>query len=71
MEYDYCKLQGKIVEKYGTQSNLANAMKLSERSLSLKLNSHINFKQSEILLLCELLKIPKNELQTYFFKLKG
>lgn len=45
MCYDYSRLSGKIVEKYGTQYNFAIAMKLSERSLSLKLNGKVGWKR--------------------------
>ena len=39
MAYDYSKLLGRITEKYGTQAQFSGAMGMSERSLSLKLNS--------------------------------
>ncbi len=38
MPYNYSKLLGRIVEKVGTQGKFAEQMKLSERSISLKLN---------------------------------
>ena len=38
MCYDYSKLAGRIVEKFGTQYNFAIAMGLSERTISLKMN---------------------------------
>ncbi|BDP83376.1 hypothetical protein EfmAA610_05860 [Enterococcus faecium] len=41
MSFDYSKLSGKIVEKYGTQYNFSIALGLSERSLSLKLNNRV------------------------------
>lgn len=37
--YDYSKLNGRIVEICGTQANYAKAINLSERSVSLKLNN--------------------------------
>jgi hypothetical protein len=39
MEFDYSKLNGRIVEIFGTQLNFSVAMGLSERSISLKLNN--------------------------------
>ena len=39
MPYDYSKLNGRIVEKCGTQANFAEMMGLSERTISLKLNN--------------------------------
>ncbi len=47
MCYDYSRLSGKIVESMH-QYNFAIAMKLSERSLSLKLNGKVGWKDSEI-----------------------
>ena len=48
MAYDYSKLNGRIVEKCGTRANFAEMMGLSERTISLKLNNKISFKQPEI-----------------------
>lgn len=70
MAYDYSKLLGRITEKYGTQSRFSGAMGLSERSLSLKLNSKIAFKQNEISRACSLLSIDDADIPSYFFNLK-
>jgi hypothetical protein len=45
-------------------------MGLSERSLSLKLNSKVGFKQSEIAKACKLLDIAESDIPEYFFTLK-
>jgi hypothetical protein len=68
--YDYSKLLGRIVEKYGTQSKFSGAFGMSERSLSLKLNDHGAFKQPEITRACELLEISEADIPIYFFTLK-
>lgn len=70
MAYDYRKLLGKIREVYGTSCEFAKAMNLSERSISLKLNGKVGWKQQEIDLACELLGIPYSEVSEYFFKRK-
>ena len=70
MIYDYSKLRGKIVEKYGTQSNFATVIGLSERTLSNKLNSKKPFKQPEISSICSLMNIPDEEIPQYFFAKK-
>lgn len=70
MSMDYSKLKGRIVEKYQTQGNFANEINLSERSLSLKLNGVIDWKQTEIVKAVELLGIPMQEIDQYFFKTK-
>jgi len=36
MAFDYSKLNGRIVEKCGSQGNFARQMELSERSISIK-----------------------------------
>jgi transcriptional regulator with XRE-family HTH domain len=68
--YEYSKLLGRITEKFGTQAKFAEAMGLSERSLSLKLNGRVGFKQSEITKACQLLDISGAEITSYFFTLK-
>ncbi len=69
MAYDYSKLSGRINEKFGTRSKFATAMGMSERSLSLKLNSKIPFKQPEISKACTLLEIGDTDIYPYFFTL--
>jgi len=67
MIYDYSKLLGAIKEKYGTQFRFANAVQISERSLSLKLNGKRDWKQKEIIKACIALNINYSEIPTYFF----
>lgn len=67
MEFDYSKLLGKIVEIFGTQSKFAESIGLSERTVSLKLNNRIPWKQNEIRNSCEVLRIPAVEVGLYFF----
>lgn len=69
MEYDYKKLKGKIVEVYGSQSNFAKKMGLSERTMSLKMSNLVFWKQTEISRACTLLKIKPEEIHEYFFKI--
>ena len=70
MAYDYSKLLGKIVEKYGTQAKFSNALGLSERTLSLKLNGIRGFKQEEITHACKLLELNDDDITSYFFTMK-
>jgi hypothetical protein len=67
MQYDYSKLTGKIVEVFGKQASFATAMGLSERSVSLKLNSQRLFKQNEISKAIELLGLSLSDIPEYFF----
>ncbi|MFV0519946.1 MAG: DUF739 family protein [Lachnospirales bacterium] len=70
MGYNYSKLQGRIVEICGNQGNFADLMGLSKRSLSLKLNNKVVFKQDEISTACEVLKLTTEEISLYFFNRK-
>lgn len=70
MSFDYQSLLGKIVEKYGTQYNFSVAIGLSERSLSLKLNNKVSWKDSEIYKASKLLGIEDVDIPNYFFKRK-
>ena len=67
MPYNYSKLLGRIVEKVGTQANFAKKLGLSERSMSLKLNGRVGWKQTEISKACEILEILPSEIPAYFF----
>lgn len=70
MAYDYSKLNGRIVEVCGTQAAFAERMNLSERSVSLKLNNKVPWKQPEMQKAARVLGFPKVEIQTYFFTMK-
>lgn len=70
MIFNYSKLNGKIVEVCGTQSKFAELMGLSERTISLKLNNKIMFKQDEILKAIKILQVPVGDMQEYFFQAK-
>lgn len=70
MAFDYSKLRGKIVEKFGTQTEFSKAMNLSERTMSLKLNGGRAWKQDEICRAVGLLELSKEDIQDYFFTLK-
>ncbi|MDQ0202515.1 DUF739 family protein [Pectinatus haikarae] len=70
MSFDYSKLRGRIVEKYGTQGAFARALGVSERTVSLKLNNRIFFSQDEINRSLFLLGINVNDVTAYFFNEK-
>lgn len=70
MAYDYSKLNGRIVEVCGTQAAFAERMNLSERSVSLKLNNKVPWKQPEMQKAARVLGFPEVEIQSYFFTMK-
>ena len=65
--YDYSKLKGRIVEKYGTQSKFAEALGIEKGSLSNKLSGNADFKQNQIMQSIELLEI-ENPVPYFFTK---
>ena len=67
MPFEYSKLLGKIKERFGNQSKFAEAINLSERSLSLKLNGKRDWKQKEIRRVCDVLNIDMSQIHEYFF----
>jgi len=70
MSYDYRKLFGRILEKFGTQSAFSKAFGLSEYDLFLRLVNEVDFDQGEIDRACSLLEISEKEMYFYFFTRK-
>lgn len=66
-QYDYSKLSGRMRECKYTQETLSKVLGISETTLNLSLNNKRNFKQDEMLKICEVLNIPKDCLTEYFF----
>lgn len=65
------KLEGKIVEVFGTKANFASAMELSQTTMTAKLKGRIDWKRNEMRKACELLGIPLANLVEYFFQING
>ena len=65
--YNYNKLKGKIVEKYGSSRAFSQVLGIAEWTLSQKLKGRYDFTQGEILRSCKLLGIPMKEVSAYFF----
>lgn len=70
MAFDYSKLRGRIVEKFGSQTSFAKAMDISERTLSLKMSGKRTWKQTEICFAINLLGLSNEDILEYFFTLK-
>lgn len=67
LEFDYSKLRGRIVEKFGTQHNFADAMEWSERTMSLKMSGKVPWGQPDIVKAAELLELEYDDISRYFF----
>lgn len=67
LSFDYANLLGKIRQKCGSQVVFACKMNLSERSMSLKLNNKVDWKQREIFDACDILEIDTGDIPEYFF----
>lgn len=70
MAFNYNKLRGRIVEIYGSQIEFAKAMQWSERTLSLKMNGKIPWKQTDIVNAVRLLGLSESDIQEYFFSVE-
>ena len=67
MSYEYNKLRGRIIEKYGTQENFAKTIGLSTNSISKKMTGKSGFSQEDIELWSKKLEIEQAEYGEYFF----
>lgn len=70
MAFDFRKLRGKIVEKYSTVSAFAQAFGVSKNTFSKKLNNQVKFSADDIIKIVDMLDIPENEINEYFFRQK-
>ena len=66
-EYDYGKLLGRMRERGETQESLAKKVGISATSMNLSVNNKRDFRQDEMLKVCEELEIPPREIGAYFF----
>lgn len=67
MKREYSKLRGLVKEKFKKEYALADKLKCSRASLSLKLNGHVDFTQKEIEDISKFLGIAPGDIHTYFF----
>jgi len=66
-KFNYSKLKGRIIEKYGSQKAFVNDIPLGEVSLVQKMKGRVAFKNDEIVYMAEKLNIAKSEIPDYFF----
>lgn len=67
MEFTYNKLRGRIVEKYQTQANFAQAVGISKNAMSNKITGKTGLSQEDIVLWAQLLDIDRQYYGEYFF----
>lgn len=67
MPYTYCKLRGRIYEKFGTITAFSNALNTTKQAVSRKLRGGVSFTQKDIMEWSELLEIDKQDYGLYFF----
>lgn len=67
MAFDYSKLNGKIIEKYGSRREFAKAFGVSLQTISQKLNNKVRFSSDDMVKASELLGFPPEEISSYFF----
>lgn len=70
MEFNYRKLRGRIVEKFGSMTAFADALGVSKQVISRKLNNKDGFTRDKILEWSEALEIPAEDYAAYFFTQK-
>lgn len=70
MIFDFSRLRGRIVEKYGTCDSFAAAMNHSKVWLSSRLNNLVQWRADEMRAAAALLDIPPEEIPAYFLNPK-
>jgi hypothetical protein len=70
--FDYSKLIGRIIEKFGTRRAFAEYVGISENSMSQKLTNKMAITTDDVILWStpEFLDIPCEQIGLYFFTLK-
>ena len=66
-DFKYAKLRARIKEKFGTEGNFAEALGMSQNSVSRKFNDKVQFSSDDIRTWSKLLEIPLEEAGLYFF----
>lgn len=65
--YDYSKLRGRIIEKFGTMSSFAEELGITLVAVSNKMNNKTGFTRSDIEKWAKLLDISSGDYDVYFF----
>lgn len=68
VRYDYTRLKNRIAEKFRFASNLCRTLGWNSRTFSQKMNHYIEFSQTDIAQLIDVLGIDDNEVKSFFFE---
>lgn len=68
MAYKTDKLKARIIEKFGDQKSFAEAMQMSEATLSRYLATGQDWRGSMMMKAIDLLEIPSTQVDSYFFE---
>ena len=67
LDYDYSKLRGRIVEKFGSISNFVDHLSISRTALNSKLSNKTDISRKDIIEWSNLLDISPGDYSVYFF----
>ena len=67
MTFKTDKLQARIIEKFGTQASFAEAIGMDKTTLNKLLSEGREWKGSKMMKAVEVLDIPTDEIDSYFF----
>lgn len=66
MSFEYKKLRGRIIEKYGSLQRFAEELDISYVAVSKKMNGKTGFSQKDMIIWCEKLDIDINDAPLFF-----
>ena len=69
--FDYSKLRGRIVEKFGTMSAFADYIGISEVALSRKLNNKVAISRDDMISWSKALDVSVDEYGAFYFVQKS
>lgn len=70
LKFDFSELKGLIVREYETFCPFCDALGMTVTELSERLDNLVEFDAFEIVRICELLAIPRDQIPAYFFTFK-
>jgi len=66
VSFNYNKLKGRIIEKYGTMGAFADELNISKQILSQRMTNRTRLSQEEIVKWAKMLGIPQEEYGLFF-----